>query len=326
MTGVAQAADSIEDLAAFLGGEPEEAHDDEEQAESQPDDGVGDQQDDASDESSENDPQDEDEDNREDEEKPEDQTSERKFKVPTKGEDGQEIIEEVSEQELIAGFLRQKAFTQKTMELSDRERKAAEIVQQKVTEASQYALQQAQMARAAVVQLAGLKSEQELADLAQSDPHAWIQEQQRMKHIGALLQQLEGTITAEQQKLQEAHKQAEREQIAKAWEVLTAKGIDQAKLGDIYGKVMEAYQVTPAQLGKLLEPGLALALKDALAYRELQAKKPQITQKVKEAERLPTQKKTLPANERQNRSLNQKFSSGRAKVNDLAAFIANNKL
>lgn len=323
MTGVAQAADSIEDLAAFLGGEPEEAHEDEEQADSQPDDGVGDP-DDASDESSENDP--EDEDNREDEEEPEDQTSGKTFKVTVKGEDGADVVEEVTEEELTAGYLRQKAFTQKTMELSNRERQAAEIVQQKVTEATQHALQQAQMARAAVVQLAGLRSEHELAQLAHEDPHAWIQEQQRMKAVGSLLQQLEGTITAEQRKLQETQQQAEREQIAKAWEVLSAKGIDQKKLGDIYGKVAEAYEVTPGQLAKLLEPGLALALKDAIAYRELQAKKPQITQKVKEAERLPTQKKTVPANERQNRSLSQKFSSGRAKVNDLAAFIANNKL
>lgn len=323
MTGVAQAADSIEDLAAFLGGEPEEAHEDEEQADSQPDDGVG-EPDDASDESSENDP--EDEDNREDEEEPEDQTSGKTFKVTVKGEDGADVVEEVTEEELTAGYLRQKAFTQKTMELSNRERQAAEVLQQKVSEASQHALQQAQMARAAVIQLAGLKSEQELAALAEADPHAWIQEQQRMKRVGGVLQQLEGVIAAETQKQQEVQKQAEREQITKAWEVLNAKGIDQGKLGDIYGKVMKAYDVTPAQLGKLLEPGLALALKDAIAYRELQAKKPQITQKVKEAERLPTQKKSLPANERQNRSLNQKFSSGRAKVNDLASFIANNKL
>lgn len=318
MTGVADAAGSIDDLAQFLGGEPDGSADNEDEGdESQLDESVG--EDAESGESQEETEESE----SEGEEDPENQTS-RTFKVTVKGDDGADVTEEVTEAELLAGYQRQKAFTQKTMELAEREKQAAAIVQQRVTEASQHAQRQAEMAKAAVMQLAGFRSEAEMAQLAQTDPTAWVQEQQRMRAVGSVLQQLEQQIATEQQKQEAAKKQAEQEQITKAWEVLSAKGIDHGKLGDIYGKVQKDYGVTPDQLSKLLEPGLVLALKDALAYRDLQAKKPQITQKAKEADRLPTQKKSLPANERRNRTLNDKFRSGKAKTNDLAAFIANN--
>ena len=315
MTGVAQAADSIDDLASFLGGEPEEAREDEDEAE----DGQPDEED-----QEEGEP-DESADEEEAEEQPEEQAA-RKIKVPVKGEDGQETVEELDESELVSGYMRQKAFTQKTMELADKERQAAEIVQQRVAEASQYAQQQAEIARAAVVQLAGLRSEAELSRLAIEDPAAWIQETERIRQVGSILQQLDAQIAAEKQATEQATKQKEQAQIAEAWKVLNEKGIDRQKLGDIYGNVMKTYGVTNDQLGKLIEPGLALALKDALAYRELQAKKPQITQKVKEVERLPTTKKALPPKERTNRALGEKFSRGRAKVDDLASFLANNRM
>lgn len=310
MTGVAQAADSIDDLASFLGGEPEEAHEGEEDAEEE-----------SGDESDE-----EQESEESEEESEEEEQAPRKIKVPVKGEDGQESVEEIDESELVAGYQRQKAFTQKTMELAEKERQATEIVQQRVTEASQYALQQAQAARDTVIQLAGLKSADEMHRLAIEDQAAWVQENARAQYVNGVIEQLNASIKTEQQRIDSITKEKEQAQAAEAWKVLSSKGIDHAKLSDIYGKVMKDYGVSSAQLGKLMEPGLALALKDALAYRDLQAKKPAIAQKVKEAERLPTNKKSLPPNERVNKSLGEKFSRGRAKVNDLAAFLANNKL
>lgn len=310
MTGVAQAADSIDDLASFLGGEPDEAHEGEED----------DEEVDATDEEAEE---------GEDQEESEDDESEpeptQKFKVSVKNEDGTEAVEEIDQTELIAGYQRQKAFTQKTMELAARERQATEIVQQRVTEASQYAMQQAQMAKAIVSQLAGTRSAEELRELSYSDPASWAQEKQRAEDIGNLTAQLDAAIAADKQRIEAIEHEQEKAQSAAAWEVLAAKGIDKAKLSDVYSKAMSAYGVQPATLGKILDAGIALALKDALLYRELLAKKPQVANKVKEAERLPTTKKSLPTNERNNRALGEKFSKGRAKVNDLAAFLANNK-
>lgn len=308
MTGVAEAADSIDELASFLGGEPEEAHEDEDETEEDQPEGESEEEDDESTEESE-----------------EDAPEARKFKVPTKDESGQDTVEEIDETELIAGYQRQKAFTQKTMELAAREKQATEIVQQRVTEASQHALQQAQASRAAVIELAGLKSEDEMQRMAAESPADWVQEQARARYVNSVISQFDATIKEEHQRIEHVKKEQEQAQAAEAWKVLNEKGIDRDALSGIYGKVMKDYGVTASQLGKLMEPGLALALKDALAYRALQAKKPQIAQKVKEAERLPAAKKTLPPNERVNRSLGEKFSRGRAKVDDLAAFLANNK-
>lgn len=319
MTGVAQAADSIEELASFIGGEPEAAHEDDEHADdSQPDDGVGDDETDASDELA--DEQDE------AEETPEDQTSGRKFKVPVKGEDGQETIEEVDEKELVAGYQRQKAFTQKTMELAERERQAAAVVQQRVTEASQYALQQAELARSTIERLAGFKSDEELARLAVDDPAGWVQEQQRMRQVQAVMAELGQTIQAEKSKLEQTAQEQMQQKANEGWKVLVSKGFDQAKLGDVFAKSLKAYGISQEELGKVVDPGIVLALRDAVAYRALQEKKPQIAQKVKDAERLPAARKTAPPQERVNRQLGEKFSKGRAKVNDLASFLANNKI
>lgn len=313
MTGVAQAADSIDDLASFLGGEPEEAHEDEEQADEE-----------QSEESADEEQEDESEPEEGDEEAEEQPA--RKIKVPVKDETGQETgTEEIDESELVSGYMRQKAFTQKTMELSAKEKQATEIVQQRVTEASQYALQQAEAAKAVIVQLAGLRSEDELQRMAIEDPAGWVQEQERVRQVTALWERVDASVKTEQERIARIEQEKTQAQTAAAWETLTAKGIDRAKLADLYGSATKAYGITTDQFGKITDAGVVLAIKDALAYRDLQAKKPQITQKVKEAERLPTTKKALPTNERVNRTLNEKFDKGRAKTNDLAAFLLNNK-
>ena len=311
MTGVANAADSIDALASFLGGEPDEAHEGEEHE----------------DETETDEESEEVEGETESEEDPEDEsTSEaRKVKVPVKAEDGTESVEEIDEPELIAGYMRQKSFTQKTMELSNREREATTIVQQRVVEASNYAMQQAQMAQNMIAQLAGTRTAEEMQRLSYEDPAAWVQEQERARAIGELTSKLSAAIEADQNRIKAVEKEQEAAQAAAAWDVLSAKGFDKAKLGDVYTKAMSAYGVQAATFGKILDPGIALALKDALAYRELQAKKPQIANRVKEAERLPTAKKSLPTSERVNKALGEKFSRGRAKVDDLAAFLANQR-
>lgn len=314
MTGVAQAADSIDDLASFINGEPEKAQEEDEQADetSQPEDEEGEDQEDVE-ESTE-------------EDEAEAESAPRKIKVPVKDESGQDTgTEEVDESELISGYMRQKAFTQKTMELSAKEKQATEIVQQRVTEASQYALQQHQAAKAVIVQLAGLKSEEELQRMEVEDPAGWIQEQGRMRRVTALWENAEASEKVEQERITQIDQEKAQAQSEAAWVTLTEKGIDRQKLADLYGSATKAYGITNDQLGKVTDAGLVLAIKDALAYRDLQAKKPQITQKVKEAERLPTNKKALPASERVNRSLGEKFSKGRAKVDDLASFLSNNK-
>jgi hypothetical protein len=73
------------------------------------------------------------------------------------------------------------------------------------------------------------------------------------------------------------------------------------------------------------DPALVLLMRDAVAYQGLKDKKAEVTAKAKDAPKLP-QRQSVPKNEQVNQKLERRFSSGKAKLNDLAAFIANNNL
>jgi hypothetical protein len=65
-------------------------------------------------------------------------------------------------------------------------------------------------------------------------------------------------------------------------------------------------------------------MRDAAAYQELKAKKAEVVKKAQDAPRLPAQRQSVPKNEQVNKRLDAKFASGKAKLSDLAAYIANN--
>ena len=106
----------------------------------------------------------------------------------------------------------------------------------------------------------------------------------------------------------------------RAWQELSKDGIDKTTLTKIYGDANKSYGFTSEELGQVYDPRLVRMMKDAAAFRELQSKKAEVTKKVAEAPRLQ-QRKTAPADERNARALNDKFRSGRAKPNDLAALL-----
>lgn len=163
---------------------------------------------------------------------------ERKVKVTIKGDDGTETTEEVPETELVKGYQRQADYTRKTQALAERESQAVEFLKTKHDEVRSHYLQQAEVTRAAVTQMAGIKSEAEMAALANTDPAAWVAESQRQKAVQSYLQQLEGQIAQEKQA--QAQEQAQRQQqvqkqmFDRAWQELSKDGIDKPALSKIY--------------------------------------------------------------------------------------------
>jgi hypothetical protein len=263
-----------------------------------------------------------DEESQDESEKPKEQTSGLKFKVPVKGEDGSSTEIEVDEKELIAGYQRHADYTRKTQALADQEREITQQVATKLEEGRSHYLQQAQLARAAVLQLAGLRSPQEMAQLAHSDPAAWVAESQRAQAVQSVLAQLEQGMTHEQAKRhQELEAEAQKE-ISRAWGVLGQQGIDKPKLSTMYEQASKKYGIPRQMLDSLTNPQAVLIIRDALAYQGLKDQKAQVTAKVKDAPKLP-QRQSVPANEQRTQQLNRKFSSGKAKLSDLAAYIAN---
>ena len=244
------------------------------------------------------------------------------FKV--KGEDGVEETVEATTEELASSYMRQKDYTRKTTALAARENEAVQFLTSKHEEIRQNYLSQAELTRSAIVNMAGLKSESEMAQLAQTDPAAWVAENQRQRQIGSYLNQLDQSIQGEKQQAAQQAEQAEQNRKAalfsQTWAALQQEGIDKPKLENIYGGVIKNYGFSQEELSTVLDHRMVQVMRDAVAYRALKAQKADVTKKVQAAPRMPT-RQAQPANERRDRDLDAKFKSGRAKLNDLAAFL-----
>ena len=308
----------LEDLASFLSDTPEKEPDEEAlNAESPPHE---DTDEDATTQ------QDEDEDT--DEEPSEDEDAppapERKIKVAIKSDDGEEQELEVSEEELVKGYHRQQDYTKKTQALAERENQAVEFLKAKHDEFRQQYLSQAELARAAVTSMAGIKTEAELAELANSDPAAWVAESQRQKEIFNYLNYLDQQINGERQRAsqEQTERQAQtlQEQYQKAWTVLSKEKIDKPALAKIYTDAKKVYGFTDEELGGVYDARLVMALRDAAAYQELKSKRAEVTKKAVDAPRVPNKQATT-ANERRQQKLNDRFKGGRAKLSDLAELL-----
>lgn len=247
-----------------------------------------------------------------------------KIPVTIKADDGTETTEELPVEELVKGYQRQSDYTRKTQALAQRETEAVEFLKSKHDEIRSQYLQQAEAARAAVAQMAGLKTEAELEQLATTDPAAWVAETQRQRQINAFLSGLDNQLATERQKAEVEAQQRQQKQLqdqfTRTWAELEKEKIDKPALAKIFGDVTKTYGFTEKELSSVYDHRLVKMMRDAAAYQALKAQKPQVTQKVTNAPKLPA--KTAPAAEvRQQKALSQKFNSGRAKLSDLAAFI-----
>lgn len=315
MIGQAETAPgNLDDLASFL--------------EDKPIDGPDEQEDDANpQDDSQEDPDeaesavDESEAEAEDEEA-EDQPS-AVFKVTVKGEDGADQTLEVDQKELIAGYQRQRDYTVKTQALAERERQAFEVVTSEIEKSRNHYMQQAQLAHMAVRELAGLRSNEEMAVLAQTDPSLWVQEQQRAAAVRARLQQIQHGVQSEQAQAQQMQAQQRQQLFSRAWDVLQEKGIDKPKLAGIYQEAAKRYGFGEQEFGNVYDPRIVLALRDAVAYRALHDKKPAVQQKAQAAPKLPATKQPVARQEAKVRQLESRFTrKGGAKLDDLAAYLS----
>lgn len=322
MSGHADTApDSLSDLASFLGDTPDAESPDEDMEHDESDDSTAD----GDTEDEESDGQEDSDDNESKDEEAEDTPApERKLKVTVKGDDGTDQEIEVDEAEVVKGYQRQADYTRKTQELAQREHQAVEILKAKHDEFAQDYLSKAEASRAAIVQLAGLRGEDEMAQLAQSDPAAWVAENQRRQSIVAVLGQLDQQISAERQEIErrqaEAMQQARSEMFQRTWAELQKDGIDREKLGKAYSDVSKAYGFSGDELAQVLDHRQVRVMLDALAYRQLKEQKAVVQKKVDAAPKLP-QKATPTVKDRKSQQLEGRFKGGRAKLNDLASYL-----
>lgn len=259
-----------------------------------------------------------------DDEQP-DPTSSRKFKVTVKGEDGADLEQEVDEKELIAGYQRHADYTRKTQDLASREAQAVEVVKAEVSKAQNHYIQQAQMAQAMVAKLAGLRSPEEMAQLAQVDPAGYVAEQARMQQVQHMVAGLQNQWQQEQFRQQQEQQAEMQKSFARCWGVLGQKGIDKPKLQHIFETVAKDYGISQDRFATLNDPSVVMVMRDAVAYRELQSKRAEVTKKAEAAPRIPP-KQAAPRADTQEKKRVERLRSGRGSRDDLAAFIANHNL
>lgn len=321
MDGQAEMAPlSADDVAQFLIDNPEADGADDQQEQVPTDESPSDEDTDES-ETDDDSPDDADD---ESDEQP-DPTSGRKYKVTVKGEDGADLTQEVDEKELIAGYQRHADYSRKTAELARREEQAVEVVRAKVSEAQNHYVQQAQMAQALVARLAGLRSPEEMLELSRQDTAAYVAEQARQQQVHSMIAGLQNQWQQEQFRAQQDRQEALQQSFARCWGVLGQKGIDKPKLQHIFETVSKDYGISQDRFATLNDPAVVMVMKDAVAYRELQKKKSEVTQKAAAAPRLP-QKSPVPRADTQDKKRVERLRSGRGSRDDLAAFIAQHNL
>ena len=321
MDGQAEMAPlSADDVAQFLIDNPEADGADDQQEQAPTDESPSDEDTDES-ETADDSP----DDGEEDPAEQPDPTSSRKFKVTVKGEDGADLTQEVDEKELVAGYQRHADYSRKTAELARREEQAVEIVRAKVSEAQNHYVQQAQMAQALVARLAGLRSPEEMLELSRQDPAAYVAEQARQQQVHSMIAGLQNQWQQEQFRAQQDQQAALQQSFARCWGVLGQKGIDKPKLQHIFETVSKDSGISQDRFATLNDPAVVMVMKDAVAYRELQKKKSEVTQKAAAAPRLP-QKSPVPRADTQDKKRVERLRSGRGSRDDLAAFIAQHNL
>jgi len=202
----------------------------------------------------------------------------------------------------VKGYQRQADYTRKTQELAQREHQAVEILKAKHDEFAQEYLTKAEASRAAIVQLAGLRSPEEMAQLAQTDPAAWVAENQRQQSIYSVLSQLDQQIATERQAIEQRNQQqiqqARAEMFQRSWAELQKDGIDRDRLAKAYQDVSKTYGFTQEELGQVLDHRQVRVMLDALAYRQLKEQKPAVQKKVSEAPKLPSKNNPTPQKRR----------------------------
>lgn len=233
-----------------------------------------------------------------------------------------EVVEKVAE----IGKQLQGDYTRKTQELASREKQAAEIVQNELNQGRQHINQALQQAQAVIQAVGGFMDPAQLAQLAETDPAAWIQANARQQQLSAYLGQVQQQAQALEQQAKQA--EAQRMEAAKqeAWQRLNAEGIDRKGLEKLWADARQTYDLTDERLSAAVDADSWLVLRDAIAYRQLKAQTPAVTKKVAEAPQLPKAKQPMPQEVRQKLDARKAVTrKGGASMRDLAAFIATNQ-
>lgn len=198
--------------------------------------------------------------------------------------DGTEVtLDEIEEWR--KGHLRQSDYTRKTQELSNT-RKELEARQAEISQQAQFFQQNIDFA--IDVAKAHLPQPPD-PNLAYSDPFAYVQQKAAYEEKAGELQRLIAAKQHHQEQVSNQERQVQFEAArneAEALVVAMPELKDPAKLQSFtaeLSKGLQHYGIKPEEIGQVMDHRLFLMARDALAHRNLMAKKPKAIEKAKDA-------------------------------------------
>lgn len=227
--------------------------------------------------------------------------------------------------ELKEALLRQSDYTRKTQEVAEQRR---EIEQKAQLLEQREAAMSAQFEKAVEMRMIHDKLAQFKAidwqSLADTDPV-------QATKLNLAYQQLQQQANEKYAELQQARVQAEQLTQTQRQQMLAEAQKDLMQRLPNFGaetaeKIKTAarqYGISDAELNNVIDPRYVHILHDAMQWRALQAQKPKAMQKVAEAQRVvkPAAQTPNPQKTQKLERLNARFRSGKAGLNDLAAYL-----
>ncbi len=239
---------------------------------------------------------------------------EQKFRVKVKNEKDEDEEEDLTLEELAGGYMRNRAFTQKTQAAAAAEKQRQEQFYQAVQHTSQQAQQQLQALHQMVLASAAPELQNvNWQQLAMEDPARYVQLQAKQQQVQSIL----GHLNAENQKLtqQQQHAiQQQREQAMRhSLDYLSREipGFNLEKEANNLREMGKKYGYSDDELGSVVDGRFVRLMHDAAQWQKAQAAKPKAMAKVAEAPRVI--KPSAPQPKKTNQSaLDRLKKSGRA--------------
>jgi len=235
-----------------------------------------------------------------------------RYKVTVKDSSGNDVEQHVSFDELKAGYLKGRDVDSVRAEVDSKVFSARQEVYVEAQKSFQNLSQQLATHEAMVRQALDVVSLDQMNSLT-SDPTAYVGALERVRQ----LEKVQRGIQESQAQLSHQQQMADAEAISAAEKELSRHGVPAEGISKIYDSMVKTYGVKPQSLAALRDPALVLALKDALELKALRAKKPQITQKLREAPSLPPSK--IQSASKSDEKREARFRAGKATRDDLAA-------
>ena len=203
------------------------------------------------------------------------------FDVELKTETGKEA-KKLSLKEMRDGYLRMQDYHRNIQKVKAQEAELSTRAQQAEAKAAQDYVQRLETHKAAVQQLAGVKTLQEIEALSRQDPAAAQQEFLRMISVNQTLQKIEAEQGQARQKLQQEQQAAMHAQIQHSRQHLENKipGWGEELYKNVLGTVAKDYGFKNEEVAPVVDARLIEVFHDAYQYRQLQKAKPEISKKV----------------------------------------------